>query len=217
MQYTVLLLVLVLFAVPLYQNYSLQAMRNEVHKLKDHVSELISPQSTHCLKGVPSPESEPVKSHRFEGQQSPLGHFEGTSVTSSPVSPTATLTLLSTPPQSKMTSSTLWQDLEEVRKSNLLNVLAPKEISLQEVSNGYLLGFFCETGCIANVETFLISVFVSIKTMFELMGSEASYLKSVGVLVHHFYSSKALKTTVSKVEHGIVFSNVCQVMAVSSK
>ncbi|XP_037535289.1 ephexin-1 [Nematolebias whitei] len=173
---------------PLYQNYSLQAVRDEVHKLKDNVSELINLQSIHGLKEVRSPESEPATSHRFEGQRSlfsPPGRFEGTSV-KSPASPTATLTLLSTPSQSNLTSSTLWQDLEEVKTSDLLNVLGPKEISLQE-------------------------------TMFELMGSEASYLKSLGVLVHHFYASKALKTTVSKVEHGIVFSNVCQVMAVSSK
>lgn len=132
-----------LFTVPLYQNYSLQAVRNEVHKLKDNVSELLNPQSVHGLKGVRSPESQPVTSHRFEGKRSPLsppGHFEfeGPSV-KSPTSPTATLTLLTTPSQSNLTSSTLWQDLEEVKTSDLLNVLGPKEISLQEVGKGSCL------------------------------------------------------------------------------
>lgn len=183
-----------------------------MHKLKDNVSELINLQSVHGLKGVRSPESQPGTSQR--SPFSPPGRFEGPSV-KSPTSPTATLTLLTTPSpsQSNLTSSTLWQDLQEVKTSGLLSVLGPKEISLQEVGKGSL--FFYEGGT-AKVEI-LTSVFVSIKTMFELMGSEASYLKSLGVLVHHFYTSKALKTTVSKVEHGIVFSNVCRVMAVSSK
>ncbi|XP_017263902.1 ephexin-1 [Kryptolebias marmoratus] len=169
---------------PLYQNYFLLTVRNEVHKLKDNVSELIKPQSLDCLRGVKRSESEPVKSHNFEGLRSPLsihGRFEVTSLNSSPET-----TLPSTPSRSKVTFCTLWQDLEEVKTSDLLRILTPKEIRLQE-------------------------------TMFELMGSEASYLKSLGVLVNHFYASKALKKTLSTVEHGIVFSNVCQVIAVSAR
>ncbi|MEQ2165873.1 hypothetical protein GOODEAATRI_021696 [Goodea atripinnis] len=37
------------------------------------------------------------------------------------------------PPSIKLTSCTLWQDLEEVKASGLLNIVTPKEISLQEV------------------------------------------------------------------------------------
>ncbi|XP_067360051.1 rho guanine nucleotide exchange factor 19 [Channa argus] len=51
--------------------------------------------------------------------------------------------------------------------------------------------------------------------MFELIGSEASYLKSLGVAVNHFYGSKALKQTLSQREHHILFSNICRVMAAS--
>lgn len=53
--------------------------------------------------------------------------------------------------------------------------------------------------------------------MFELIGSEASYLKSLGVAVDHFYASKALKQTLSQMEHHILFSNICRVMAASEK
>ncbi|XP_035518754.1 ephexin-1 [Morone saxatilis] len=53
--------------------------------------------------------------------------------------------------------------------------------------------------------------------MFELIGSEASYLRSLGVAVSHFYASKALKRTLSQMEHHILFSNILRVMAASEK
>uniref|UniRef100_A0A3B4WC76 DH domain-containing protein n=1 Tax=Seriola lalandi dorsalis TaxID=1841481 RepID=A0A3B4WC76_SERLL len=53
--------------------------------------------------------------------------------------------------------------------------------------------------------------------MFELIGSEASYLRSLGVAVNHFHASKALKRTLSQMEHHILFSNLPRVMAASEK
>lgn len=53
--------------------------------------------------------------------------------------------------------------------------------------------------------------------MFELIGSEASYLRSLGVAVKYFFLSKALKQTLSPMEHHILFSNIYHVMAASEK
>lgn len=53
--------------------------------------------------------------------------------------------------------------------------------------------------------------------MFELVGSEASYLRSLGVAVNHFYASGALKRTLSRLEHHRLFSNILAVMVASQK
>lgn len=53
--------------------------------------------------------------------------------------------------------------------------------------------------------------------MFELISSEASYLRSLGVAVEHFCSSKALKHTLSQMEHHTLFSNVRHIKAASEK
>ncbi|XP_029007892.1 rho guanine nucleotide exchange factor 19 isoform X2 [Betta splendens] len=53
--------------------------------------------------------------------------------------------------------------------------------------------------------------------MFEVISSEASYLKSLEVAVNHFYASKALEQTLSHREHHILFSNIRRVMAASEK
>ncbi|XP_047438135.1 rho guanine nucleotide exchange factor 19 isoform X2 [Mugil cephalus] len=55
------------------------------------------------------------------------------------------------------------------------------------------------------------------ETMFELIGSEASYLRSLGVAVNHFYASKALRRTLPQMEHHILFSNIRHVMAASER
>uniref|UniRef100_A0A3Q4I359 DH domain-containing protein n=1 Tax=Neolamprologus brichardi TaxID=32507 RepID=A0A3Q4I359_NEOBR len=53
--------------------------------------------------------------------------------------------------------------------------------------------------------------------MFELIGSEASYLRSLGVAVNHFYKSQELKQTLSQTEHHILFSKIQHVMVASEK
>lgn len=148
---------------PLYQDYCLQTQKNDLHKHKSFVSEQITPQYVQNL------------------QSSRGAHCH--SVATSP--PVATPTLPS-PHSIRVTPCTLWQDLDEVKVSGLLNSLTPKKIRLQE-------------------------------SMFELIGSEASYLRSLGVAVCHFYASKALKQTLSQREHHTLFSNICCVMAASEK
>ena len=61
------------------------------------------------------------------------------------------------------------------------------------------------------------SLIFFLKRMFELIGSEASYLRSLGVAVKYFFLSKALKQTLSPMEHHILFSNIHHVMAASEK
>ncbi|XP_058487110.1 rho guanine nucleotide exchange factor 5 [Solea solea] len=55
------------------------------------------------------------------------------------------------------------------------------------------------------------------ESMFELISSEASYLRSLGVAVDHFYASKTLKQTLPQMEHHILFSNIRHVRAASEK
>lgn len=61
------------------------------------------------------------------------------------------------------------------------------------------------------------SLIFFLKRMFELIGSEASYMRSLGVAVKYFFLSKALKQTLSPMEHHILFSNIHHVMAASEK
>lgn len=53
--------------------------------------------------------------------------------------------------------------------------------------------------------------------MFELIGSEASYLRSLRVVINHFYASKPLKKTLSRLEHHTLFSNICGVTTASER
>lgn len=53
--------------------------------------------------------------------------------------------------------------------------------------------------------------------MFELIGSEASYLRSLRVVINHFYASKPLKKTLTRLEHHTLFSNICGVTTASEK
>ncbi|XP_018542216.1 rho guanine nucleotide exchange factor 19 [Lates calcarifer] len=152
---------------PLYQDYSLQAMRDDLHRLdKSFVSELITPQY-------------------LQGLQSHLGAL--CNIPASPRFHPPEATPSSPPPQPvRVTPCTLWQDLDEVKASGLLSSLTTREIRLQE-------------------------------SMFELIGSEASYLRSLGVAVSHFHASKPLKQTLSQMEHHILFSNIRRVRAASEK
>ncbi|XP_019118515.2 rho guanine nucleotide exchange factor 19 [Larimichthys crocea] len=153
---------------PLYQVYCLQMVKEGLDRMnKGFVSRLISPQ---YVQGLQSRLSLPCPSETASPQLN--------SAEPAPSSP---------PPQPiRVTPCTLWQNLDEVKASGLLNSLTNREIRLQE-------------------------------TTFELIGSEASYLRSLGVAVNHFYASKALKQTLSRMEHHILFSNIRRVMAASEK
>lgn len=159
--------------LPLYQDYCLLNVRHDLQRIKKgSLSELVSPQYR-------------------QGLQAKLVKIYGSSVSSETTSPQNSP---STPPVCpslpptpiKVTPSTLWQDLEEVKGSGLLRNLTPKEIRLHETS-------------------------------FELICSEASYLRSLEIAVKHFYASKPLKQTLTQMEHHILFSNIERVMAASEK
>ena len=53
--------------------------------------------------------------------------------------------------------------------------------------------------------------------MFEVIGSEASYLRSLRVAVNHFSASKTLSGTVSRLEHHVLFSTLRHVMSASEE
>lgn len=55
------------------------------------------------------------------------------------------------------------------------------------------------------------------KAMFELVTSEASYYKSLNLLVSHFMENERLKKILHPSEAHILFSNVLDVMAVSQR
>ncbi|KAK2861999.1 hypothetical protein Q5P01_001532 [Channa striata] len=151
---------------PLYQVFSLRELKDDLKRLnKSLVCELVSPEYLQGLQSQLSPRC-------CSGTQSPKNSIAEKTLSSSPSH------------HIKVTPSTLWQDLEEVKASGLLRSLTNRQIRLQEC-------------------------------MFELIGSEASYLRSLGVAVNHFYASKALKQTLSLREHHILFSNICRVMAAS--
>lgn len=55
------------------------------------------------------------------------------------------------------------------------------------------------------------------QAMFELVTSEASYYKSLSLLVSHFMENERLKKILHPSEAHILFSNVLDVMAVSER
>lgn len=102
-------------AVPLYQDYCLQMVKEGLDRMnKGFVSRLISPQ---YVQGLQSRLSLPCQSE-----------------TASPQLNSAEPTPSSPPPQPiRVTPCTLWQNLDEVKASGLLNSLTSREIRLQEV------------------------------------------------------------------------------------
>lgn len=63
----------------------------------------------------------------------------------------------------------------------------------------------------------LISCGILPQAMFELVTSEASYYKSLNLLVSHFMENERLKKILHPSEAHILFSNVLDVMAVSER
>ncbi|XP_077459366.1 rho guanine nucleotide exchange factor 5-like [Stigmatopora argus] len=145
---------------PLYQDYCVQSVRDDLQKLslKTSLSELITPQYLESLQCRLRPLCAPQET--------------------SPSSPER--------PVISVSHCTLWQELDEVKAAGLLGGLTAQQIRLQE-------------------------------SMFELIGSEASYLRSLGIAVDHFSSSQALKCTISRLEHHTLFSNIRHVKATSEK
>ncbi|KAI4549808.1 hypothetical protein MG293_002138 [Ovis ammon polii] len=135
----------------------------------------------------------------------------------------------------------LWQDLPEIQSSGVLDILQPEEIRLQEstssghtgsahVAHGLSDSVTCRifpdqgsnpcplhcpfrkpavSGCLPPPSP--------AKAMFELITSEASYYKSLNLLVSHFMENERLKKILHPSEAHILFSNVLDVMAVSER
>lgn len=82
--------------------------------------------------------------------------------------------------------STLWQDLQTVRDSGVLEQLTPEQCKYQE-------------------------------SMFEVLTSEASYLRSLRVLTEHFLDSRDLEETMIIRDRKTLFSNILRVREVSER
>uniref|UniRef100_UPI0037E9B51A ephexin-1 n=1 Tax=Semicossyphus pulcher TaxID=241346 RepID=UPI0037E9B51A len=82
--------------------------------------------------------------------------------------------------------STLWQDLQSVRDSGVLEQLTPEQCKYQE-------------------------------SMFEVLTSEASYLRSLRVLTEHFLDSRELEETMIIRDKKTLFSNILRVREVSER
>lgn len=59
--------------------------------------------------------------------------------------------------------------------------------------------------------------FGTLQAMFELVTSEASYYKSMNLLIYHFMENEKLKKILHPSEAHILFSNLLDVMAVSER
>ena len=55
------------------------------------------------------------------------------------------------------------------------------------------------------------------QAMFEIITSEYSYMHSLSVLVCHFMKSEELKETMTQTEHHHLFSNIGDILAVSTR
>lgn len=82
--------------------------------------------------------------------------------------------------------STLWQDLQAVRDSGVLENLSPEQCKYQE-------------------------------SMFEVLTSETSYLRSLRVLTEHFLDSRDLEETLIIRDKKTLFSNILRVREVSER
>ncbi|XP_074518373.1 rho guanine nucleotide exchange factor 19 [Halichoeres trimaculatus] len=82
--------------------------------------------------------------------------------------------------------STLWQDLQSVRDSGVLEQLTPEQCKYQE-------------------------------SMFEVLTSETSYLRSLRVLTEHFLDSRDLEETMIIRDKKTLFSNILRVREVSER
>ena len=107
----------------------------------------------------------------------------------------------------------LWQDLPEIQSSGVLDILQPEEIRLQEkpFRPVYVLPLVFWMVSQARRKR------GAQQAMFELVTSEASYYKSLNLLVSHFMENERLKKILHPSEAHILFSNVLDVMAVSER
>ncbi|XP_066546644.1 rho guanine nucleotide exchange factor 19 isoform X5 [Amia ocellicauda] len=152
-------------ALPLYQEYWLQCLQQEMQRRRQRHHSL--PQLAATL-AIPS-----------------LLSCSLTSLTT----PTATSSLPQPPSHSRSLGDDpccFWQELPEVRESGLLDSMTLRQKRQQEA-------------------------------MFELIVSEASYLKSLTVVVNHFLGSSELRQALQPLELHTLFSNLPRVREVSQR
>lgn len=121
--------------------------------------------------------------------------------------------------------NTLWQELPAVRASGLLDTLSPQERRMQEVGTpgvrqgwrgagtegGTWVRDWRGAGLSAHCPA------LPPQSLFEVVTSEASYLRSLRLLTDTFVLSQALRDTLTPRDHHTLFSNVQRVQGVSER
>lgn len=119
--------------------------------------------------------------------------------------------------------NTLWQELPAVRASGLLDTLGPQERRMQEVGAagirpGRRRGRAWDPGPgLAGSWAFHHCPVIPPQSLFEVVTSEASYLRSLRLLTDTFVQSQALRDTLTPRDHHTLFSNVQRVQGVSER
>ncbi|KAK2505236.1 hypothetical protein MC885_010848 [Smutsia gigantea] len=119
--------------------------------------------------------------------------------------------------------NTLWQELPAVRASGLLDTLSPQERRMQEVGaagirQGRRRGRAWDPGPgLAESWNFHHCPALPPQSLFEVVTSEASYLRSLRLLTDTFVQSQALRDTLTPRDHHTLFSNVQRVQGVSER
>lgn len=120
--------------------------------------------------------------------------------------------------------NTLWQELPAVRASGLLDTLSPQERRMQEVGTpgvwpgGAGVGQECDLRPrLAGSWAFGHCPALPPQSLFEVVTSEASYLRSLRLLTDTFVLSQALRDTLTPRDHHTLFSNVQRVQGVSER
>lgn len=115
--------------------------------------------------------------------------------------------------------NTLWQELPAVRASGLLDTLSPQERRMQEVTHlGSGVGQECDLSPgLGGNWAFHYCLVLLPQSLFEVVTSEASYLRSLRLLTDTFVLSQALRDTLTPRDHHTLFSNVQRVQEVSER
>lgn len=105
----------------------------------------------------------------------------------------------------------LWQDIPDVRSSGQLDNFSNEERKLQEVRRVACRRLPAESFC-------LTDAFVSLtQAKFELVTSEASYIRSLTIAVDHFMLSQELADCLGAQEKQWLFSKLPEVKDVSER
>lgn len=115
--------------------------------------------------------------------------------------------------------NTLWQELPAVRASGLLDTLSAQERRMQEVGMPGLGQRWRRGwgGVGPGSRALHYGPALPPQSLFEVVTSEASYLRSLRLLTDTFVLSQALRDTLTPRDHHTLFSNVQRVQGVSER